>query len=183
MNGMIKNILKIAIPVLVVLTLAFITYSLLTKTHEDATIKIQPVQQPNTVLVGSKDKNTTTFQYQPKESPTDTDVAFTRNEEPLIVTVNGERHEISRDKVTETSKLENGKLVVNEVRQASIELKIPEQPRFKKGVFVETDTADRNIMAGLRLSYQTEPLDLDLKADLYNKKKDNRITVTATKWF
>ena len=100
----------------------------------------------------------------------------------MVITVNGERHEVSREAVVESQKLENGKLVVTEERAITLDLKVPEQPRFKKGVYAETDTNDKNIMAGIRLSYQTEPFDLDLKADLYNKKDSNRITLTATKW-
>ena len=133
----------------------------------------------------------TTFEYLPKTVDPitgvreDTDVQFTTKQEPIVVNVNGKRHEIATDNVKEEHKLDNGKLVVTEVHEAVLDLTVPEQPRFKKGIYVETDfNNDKAITAGARLSYQTPKFDVDLKADLYSQKEHmKRTTLTATGWF
>lgn len=178
-----KNWLKVIIPVVIAILLGVVIYFI--NKHED-----NPPPKPavtseapsDVVKFHNKETTKTTFEYLSKAVGEDTDVAFERTEAPMVITVNGERHEVSREAVVERQKLENGKLVVTEERAITLELKVPEQPRFKKGIYAETDTNDKNIMAGIRLSYQTEPFDLDLKADLYNKKDSNRITLTPTKW-
>ena len=183
MNGTVKNWLKVIVPVVIAILLGVVIYFI--NKHED-TPQPKPTitsEAPSdSVKVNNKETTKTTFEYLPKAVGEDTDVAFERTEAPMVITVNGERHEVSREAVVENKKLENGKLVVTEERAITLDLKVPEQPRFKKGIYAETDTNDKNIMAGIRLSYQTEPFDLDLKADLYNKKDSNRITLTATKW-
>ena len=51
-----------------------------------------------------------------------------------------------QQKVKENHKFDNGKLVVSEERQVNLDITVPEQPRFKKGVYVETDTnMDKNV--------------------------------------
>lgn len=179
MNGTVKNWLKVIIPVVIALLLGIVIY--FTNKHED-TPPITSEAPSDIVKLDNKETTKTTFEYLPKAVGEDTDVAFERTEAPMVITVNGERHEVSREAVVESQKLEKGKLVVTEERAITLDLKVPEQPRFKKGIYAETDTNDKNIMSGIRLSYQTEPFDLDLKADLYNKKDSNRITLTATKW-
>ena len=183
MNGTVKNWIKVLVPVVIALLLGVAIYFI--NKHEDNQAPKSAVTSEaplNTVKLDNKETTKTTFEYLPKAVGEDTDVAFERTEAPLVITVNGERHEVSREAVVENKKLENGKLVVTEERAITLDLKVPEQPRFKKGIYAETDTNDKNIMTGIRLSYQTEPFDLDLKADLYNKKDSNRITLTATKW-
>lgn len=179
MNGTVKNWLKVIIPVVIAILLGVVIYFI--NKHEDNP-PITSEAPSDIVKLHNKEITKTTFEYLPKAVGEDTDVAFERTEAPMVITVNGERHEVSREAVVENQKLENGKLVVTEERAITLDLKVPEQPRFKKGIYAETDTNDKNIMAGIRLSYQTEPFDLDLKADLYNKKDSNRITLTATKW-
>lgn len=177
------NYLKVVIPLLVVIGIAFLSYSLLTHNDTKEQPSVQPTQQ-EVVHIDNERKQTTTFEYLPKSVGEDTDVQFETTQKPLVVNVNGQRHEIATDNVKEDHKLDNGKLVVTETHEAVLDLRIPEQPKFKKGIYVETDLAnDKAITAGARLSYQTEPLDIDLKADLYNSKEHmKRITLTATKW-
>lgn len=133
-------------------------------------------------------KNTTTFQYVPKTSPTDSDIEFVSNKasnsEPIRVTINGVQQEIPKSTVTESQKFENGKLVVTEDRTVSIDLKIPEQPKLKKGLYVEQDVVPKkDTAAGVRVSYQTSKVDVDLKADLWRQKEDKKVTATVTRWF
>ena len=134
------NYLKVVIPLLVVIGIAFLSYSLLTHNDTKEQPSVKPTQQ-EVVHIDNERKQTTTFEYLPKSVGEDT-------------------------------------------HEAVLDLRIPEQPKFKKGIYVETDLAnDKAITAGARLSYQTEPLDIDLKADLYNSKEHmKRITLTATKW-
>lgn len=177
-----SNYLKIILPILLVIVIGFLSYTLLTK-EEPVKPDTKPAPQ-NTVQVDSQSKQTTTFEYLPKQANEDTDVQVVTEQKPLVVNVNGKRHEVSTENVKEEHKLDNGKLVVTETYEATLDLRIPEQPRFKKGLYVEADLAnDKAITAGARLSYQTEPVDIDLKADLYsNKEHMKRITLTATKW-
>lgn len=158
-------------------------------THEEP--KELPVAPTAPIKVDHKQKQITTFEYLPKvvDETTgvreDTDVQFTTKQQPLVVNVNGKRHEIATDNVKEEHKLDNGKLVVTEVHEAVLDLTVPEQPRFKKGIYVETDfNNDKALTAGARLSYQTPKFDVDLKADLYSQKEHKkRTTLTATGWF
>lgn len=160
------------------LVLAFIGYSWFTSRTLVEDPKVDPVK-PNTVQVDHKDTKQTTYQYVPKVSPTDNDVEFVSSPKPIVVSVNGKRHEVEHT-VKEEHKLDKGKLVVTEERQVVLDLKVPEQPRFKKGVYIDTDKK-----VGVRASYQAKEFDIDLKADVWAKDKnaDKRITLTATKWF
>lgn len=182
-----NNWLKIIIPIIFVVVVAVLAYRF--STHPTPT---QPQVAPTApIKLDHKQKQTTTFEYLPKAvDPTtgvreDTDVQFTTKQQPLVVNVNGKRHEIATDNVKEEHKLDNGKLVVTEVHEAVLDLTVPEQPRFKKGIYVETDfNNDKAITAGARLSYQTPKFDVDLKADLYSQKEHmKRTTLTATGWF
>ncbi len=132
-------------------------------------------------------KNTTTFQYIPKAHPKDSDIEFvskTTDSEPIRVTVNGVQQEIPKRTVKESTKFENGKLVVTEDRQVNIDLKIPEQPKIKKGIYVEQDVVPKKDTAvGVRVSYQTQKVDVDLKADLWRQKEYKKVTATVTRWF
>lgn len=183
----IANWLKIIVPIVVVAVVAVLAYTF--STHKEPT---EPQIAPTApIKVDHKQKQTTTFEYLPKavDQTTgvreDTDVEFTTKQQPLVVNVNGKRHELATDNVKEEHKLENGKLVVTEVHEAVLDLTVPEQPRFKKGLYVETDfNNDKAITAGARLSYQTPKFDVDLKADLYSQKEHTkRTTLTATGWF
>lgn len=183
----IKNWLKIIIPIIFVVVVSFLAYRF--NTHE---APVEPTYTPKAPIhVEHERKQTTTFEYLPKTVDPitgvreDTDVQFTTKQEPLVVNVNGKRHEIATDNVKEEHKLDNGKLVVTEVHEAVLDLTVPEQPRFKKGIYVETDfNNDKAITAGARLSYQTPKFDVDLKADLYSQKEHmKRTTLTATGWF
>ena len=183
----IKNWLKIIIPIIFVVVVAFLAYRF--NTHE---APVEPTYTPKAPIhVENERKQTTTFEYLPKTVDPitgvreDTDVQFTTKQEPIVVNVNGKRHEIATDNVKEEHKLDNGKLVVTEVHEAVLDLTVPEQPRFKKGIYVETDfNNDKAITAGARLSYQTPKFDVDLKADLYSQKEHmKRTTLTATGWF
>lgn len=144
--------------------------------HEDKTLPVH---------VAVKEQNKRTMHYVPKTKGEDTDIQFVDTPKPIVVSVNGKRHEVQTTKVKENHKFDNGKLVVSEERQVNLDITVPEQPRFKKGVYVETDTnMDKNMKVGARLSYQTKALDIDLKADIIStqKDKDKMITLTATKW-
>lgn len=164
-------------------SLLTVGYELLTSSHEWVAPRTstEPTQRYDRVLTTTKETAKTSYEYVPKASPRDSDVEVTTTPKPLVVSVNGVVHKVTNDTIKEEHKLDKGKLVVTEDRQVTLDLKVPEPPRFKKGVFIETDE-NRNIASGLRLSYQTEPFDIDLKADLYNKKHDNRILITGTKW-
>ena len=180
----VKIILYIIIGTLVfVLALAtFIHFALGGHPKEDT--PIQDNSQP-TVKVEMKEQNKRTIHYVPKAIGEDTDIQIEDKQKPIVVTVNGKRHEVQTTKVKESHKFDNGKLVVSEERQVNLDIKVPEQPRFKKGVYVETDTnKDKAVKMGARLSYQTKELDIDLKADILSLQKntDKRITLTATKW-
>ena len=164
----IKNWLKIIIPLIFVAVVAFLAYRF--NTHETLIEPKYELKAP--IHVEHERKQTTTFEYLPKTVDPitgvreDTDVQFTTKQEPLVVNV-------------------NGKLVVTEVHEAVLDLTVPEQPRFKKGIYVETDfNNDKAITAGARLSYQTPKFDVDLKTDLYSQKEHmKRTTLTATGWF
>lgn len=183
----IKNWLKVIIPLILVIVVGFLAYRF--NTHE---VPEEPTYTPMAPIhVEHERKQTTTFEYLPKSVDPitgvreDTDVQFTTKQQPLVVNVNGKRHEIATDNVKEEHKLDNGKLVVTETHEAVLDLRVPEQPRFKKGIYVETDfNNDKAITAGARLSYQTPKFDIDLKADLYSQKEHTkRTTLTATGWF
>ena len=180
----VKIILYIIIGTLVfVLALAtFIHFALGGHPNEDT--PVQENSQPP-VKVEMKEQNKRTIHYTPKAIGEDTDIQIEDKQKPIVVTVNGKRHEVQTTKVKESHKFDNGKLVVSEERQVNLDIKVPEQPRFKKGVYVETDTnKDKAVKMGARLSYQTKELDIDLKADILSLQKntDKRITLTATKW-
>lgn len=182
-----NNWLKVIIPIIFVVVVAVLAYRF--STHP--TPSQSQVAPTAPIKLDHKQKQTTTFEYLPKAvDPTtgvreDTDVQFTTKQQPLVVNVNGKRHEIATDNVKEEHKLDNGKLVVTEVHEAVLDLTVPEQPRFKKGIYVETDfNNDKAITAGARLSYQTPKFDVDLKADLYSQKEHmKRTTLTTTGWF
>lgn len=183
----IKNWLKVIIPLVLVIVVGFLAYHF--NTHK---VTEEPTYTPKAPIhVEHERKQTTTFEYLPKAVDPitgvreDTDVQFTTKQQPLVVNVNGKRHEIATDNVKEEHKLEKGKLVVTETHEAVLDLRVPEQPRFKKGLYVETDfNNDKAITAGARLSYQTPKFDVDLKADLYSQKEHTkRTTLTATGWF
>jgi len=182
-----KNWLKVIIPIVVLLIVATLAFTFC-KHEEPKEPQIVPTAP---IKVDHKQKQVTTFEYLPKavDQTTgvreDTDVEFTTKQAPLVVNVNGKRHELATDNVKEEHKLDNGKLVVTEVHEAVLDLTVPEQPRFKKGIYVETDfNNDKAITAGARLSYQTPKFDVDLKADLYSQKEHmKRTTLTATGWF
>lgn len=185
MFGRIKKVVFALILVLVVALIGFILWNAYHKTP------VQPKSVPKattetTAQVTSK--NTTTFQYVPKTYPKDSDIEFVSNtasnSEPIRVTVNGVQQEIPKYTVTESQKFEKGKLVVTEDRTVSIDLKIPEQPKLKKGLYVEQDVVPKKDTAvGVRVSYQTPKVDVDLKADLWRQKEDKRVTATVTRWF
>lgn len=185
MFGRIRHVVFALILVVVVAILGYILW------HSYHNTPVTPKSVPKattetTAQVTSK--NTTTFQYVPKTSPTDSDVEFVSNtasnSEPIRVTVNGVQQEIPKSTVTESQKFEKGKLVVTEDRQVNIDLKIPEQPKLKKGIYVEQDVVPKKDTAvGVRVSYQTQKVDVDLKADLWRQKEDKRVTATVTRWF
>lgn len=182
-----KNWLKVIVPIVVLVGVAILAFTFC-KHEEPKETQIAPTAP---IKVDHKQKQTTTFEYLPKavDQTTgvreDTDVEFTTKQAPLVVNVNGKRHELATDNVKEEHKLDNGKLVVTEVHEAVLDLTLPEQPRFKKGIYVETDfNNDKAITAGARLSYQTPKFDVDLKADLYSTKEHmKRTTLTGTGWF
>lgn len=184
MFGRIKRVVFALILVVVVAILGYILW------HSYHNTPVPPKSVPKattetTAQVASK--NTTTFQYVPKTYSTDSDIEFvskTTDSEPIRVTVNGVQQEIPKSTVTESQKFEKGKLVVTEDRTVSIDLKIPEQPKLKKGLYVEQDVVPKKDTAvGVRVSYQTPKVDIDLKADLWRQKEDKRVTATVTKWF
>lgn len=186
MSGDIKRAIRIFVSVVLIGVLATGLWFYLYQKPPD-TIQPPPVQTTSEpVVVNHKTTNTTTYQYVPKVTPQDADVEVLSKPKPITVAINGVKHEIPTDTVKEEHKLENGKLVVTEEREVKLNLTIPEQPKLKKGVYIENDlskgTQDINI--GVRASYQTKDFDADLKAELWTKKdKDKRITATMTKWF
>ena len=174
------SIIGISIFVLAIATFIHFAFS----GEEDETPPVHEDKTPP-VHVAVKEQNKRTMHYVPKTKGEDTDIQFVDTPKPIVVSVNGKRHEVQTAKVKENHKFDNGKLVVAEERQVNLDITVPEQPRFKKGVYVETDTnKDKNVKVGARLSYQTKALDIDLKADIVSmqKDKDKMITLTATKW-
>ena len=136
-----SNWLKIIIPVIFVVVVAVLAYRF--STHE---APVEPKYEPKAPIhVEHERKQTTTFEYLPKSvDPTtgvreDTDVQFTTKQQPLVVNVNGKRHEIATDNVKEEHKLDNGKLVVTEVHEAVLDLTVPEQPLFNKCIYTFDD--------------------------------------------
>lgn len=183
MNGTmvkLKNILKVLIPVLVVIGLGLIIW-FLNRPHETAPAVTKAT--PNTIHLNNAEKTTSTWQYLPKTTQADPDIEYTSTQKPLSVSINGVKHEIPTDTVKETSKLENGKLVVTEEREVKLDLKVPEQPKVKKGLYYEYDAVNHEETVGGRVSYQTEPFDVDLKAGYNLEQKDKMLTITMTKWF
>lgn len=134
-----------------------------------------PPVTPKETLATETISNTTEVAYVPKRHANDNDIEINRR--PLKVAVNGKQHEIPTDTVKETQRLENGKVVVTE--EQTINIEVPEQPRLKKGVYIEP--IDKRL--GVRLSYQSKNIDIDLKHDIYADKTDRKTTVTLTKWF
>lgn len=184
MFGRIKRVVFALILVVVVAIFGYILW------HSYHNTPVSPKSVPKattetTAQVTSK--NTTTFQYVPKTSPKDSDIEFVSNttdSEPIRVTVNGVEQEIPKSTVTESQKFEKGKLVVTEDRTVNIDLKIPEQPKLKKGLYVEQDVVPKKDTAvGVRVSYQTQKVDADLKADIWRQKEDKKVTATVTRWF
>ena len=187
MFGQIKKVVFVLILVLVVALLGFIIWSAYHKTPVQPKPSVpKATNTQETAKISSR--NTTTFQYVPKTSPTDSDIEFVSNtasnSEPIRVTVNGVQQEIPKSTVTESQKFEKGKLVVTEDRTVSIDLKVPEQPKLKKGLYIEQDVVPKKDTAvGVRVSYQTQKVDVDLKADIWRQKEDKRVTATVTRWF
>ena len=184
MFGRIKKVVFALILVAVVAILGYILWHSYHKTPVPPK-SVHKATTETTAQVTSK--NTTTFQYVPKTSPTDSDIEFVSNttdSEPIRVTVNGVQQEIPKPTVTESQKFEKGKLVVTEDRTVNIDLKIPEQPKLKKGLYAEQDVVPKKDKAvGVRVSYQTQKVDVDLKADLWRQKEDKKVTATVTRWF
>lgn len=136
------------------------------------------------VKVTQKDQKKTTFQYVPKAKQERTDVEIQTVQQPIVVAVNGRQHEVETTIVKEEHKMENGKLVVTEERQVVLDVKVPEPPRFKKGIYVDHELNHKETTIGARLSYQTKEFDIDLKADVWGTKgADTKIMLTGTKWF
>ena len=176
---------KVVFTLILVAVVAIFGYILWHSYHETPVPPKSVPKKTTETTAQVTSKNTTTFQYVPKTSPTDSDIEFVSNtasnSEPIRVTVNGVQQEIPKSTVTESQKFEKGKLVVTEDRTVSIDLKIPEQPKLKKGLYVEQ--AKKDTAVGVRVSYQTQKVDVDLKADLWRQKEDKRVTTTVTRWF
>lgn len=185
MFGRIKRVVFALILVAVVAILGYILWHSYHNTTVSPKPSVPKATTETTAQVTSK--NTTTFQYEPKTSHTDSDIEFVSkptDSEPIRVTVNGVQQEIPKSTVTEYQKFEKGKLVVTEDRTVNIDLKIPEQPKLKKGLYVEQDVVPKkDTEVGVRVSYQTQKVDVDLKADLWRQKEDKRVTATVTRWF
>ena len=186
MLGRIKRVVFVLILVGVVAILGYILWHSYQNTPVPPKPSVPKATTETTAQVTSK--NTTTFQYVPKTSPTESDVEFVSNtasnSEPIRVTVNGVQQEIPKSTVTESQKFEKGKLVVTEDRQVNIDLKIPEQPKIKKGIYIEQDVVpNKDTAVGVRVSYQTQKVDVDLKADIWRQKEDKKVTATVTRWF
>ena len=184
MNGQIKRVIFALILVAVVAIFGYILWHSYHKTPVPPKSVPKATTETTTQVTS---KNTTTFQYVPKTASTDSDVEFVSNttdSEPIRVAVNGVQQEIPKSTVKESTKFENGKLVVTEDRQVNIDLKIPEQPKLKKGIYIEQDVVPKKDTAvGVRVSYQTQKVDVDLKADLWRQKEDKRVTTMVTRWF
>lgn len=139
-----------------------------------------------TATVQTNLREANTIAYEPKRNANDSDIEIKQTQKPIVVSVNGKQHEVPTTTVKEDHKLDKGKLVITEEKQVKIDVVVPEQPRFKKGIYIENDmTNDKNLKVGGRLSYQTKALDVDLKADVYQTKRNNnhnQVTLTATKW-
>lgn len=186
MNGAIKKIVYISLAVVFACTLGFIFWSYLTDKPQDKTPAPQVEQKENTVRTGFKETTKTIAQYVPKANHEDADVELIAKPKPLKVSINGKTQEVPTTTVKEDHKLDNGKLVVTEERQVVVDLVVPEQPKFKKGVYIENDLSNgtKDLSVGVRASYQTKEFDVDLKADLWKKKSEHkRIEATVTKWF
>lgn len=140
--------------------------------------------KPEMVKTQMKEERVRSIHYVPKAHNEDTDIAVVDHQKPLVVTVNGKRHEVPTKLVKENHKFDAGKLVLEEERQVNLDIKVPEPPRFKKGIYVESDmTGAKELKVGARVSYQTKPLDIDVKMDIWRQQgKHKQITVTATKW-
>lgn len=144
---------------------------------EDGKPSIKPPPKPQIIQEEIKTKKVVA--YVPKSYPKDNDIEITS--QPIKVAINGKEHVIQNEEVKEEHKLENGKLVVEEER--TIEIKLPEQKtQLKKGVYVEYEKETHNPIIGARISYQKKNYDVDLKIQLYNKRNDNEMTITYTKW-
>ena len=134
-------------------------------------------------VVRTTTETKTTMAYVPKATPQDADIEYITEHKPITVKVNGVTQRVENEAIKEEQKFENGKLVVTQHQQGEIHLVIPEQPKIKKGVYYEQDLSTHMKSVGVRISYQTKPIDIDLKADVWaNKSDDKRITLTATKW-
>ena len=182
MFGRIKKVVFALILVAMVAILGYILW------HSYHKTPVPPKSVPRATTETITSKNTTTFQYVPKTHPKDSDIEFVSNtasnSEPIRVTVNGVQQEIPKSTVTEYQKFEKGKLVVTEDRTVNVDLKIPEQPKLKKGIYVEQDVVPKKDTAvGVMVSYQTQKVDVDLKADLWRQKEDKKVTATVTRWF
>lgn len=175
MSGDIKRIVYSCIIIAFIGIVGFMAYQwVFVKETPKPTPTTSPKQE---VQVKQKDTSKTTIAYVPKRNAQDNDVEITTSHKPIKVSVNGKTHEVKGD-VKETHKLDNGKLVVTEERDIELNLKVPEQPRFKKGVYIDTDQ-----VVGVRASYQTKDFDIDVTADVWSRKhKDKEIRVMATKW-
>lgn len=186
MIGDIKKTIRIFVSVLFVGLLATGLWFYLYQKPPDSPQQPPVTTKKDPVVIDHKTTNTTTYQYVPKVTPYDADVEVVSAPKPIVVSINGEKHEIPTGEVKESHKLDNGKLVVTEEREVKLNLTVPEQPKFKKGVYIENDLSKgtQDINVGVRASYQTKDFDADLKAELWTKKdKDKRITATMTKWF
>lgn len=187
MSGDFKKIVYLIIGILLISLIGSILWGYLSNAPQEPPKQIQQEIKKDQVKVDNKTTTKTTYQYVPKTSPVDADVEVVSDPKPIVVSINGTKHEVPTDTVKETHKLDNGKLVVTEERQVELKLTVPEQPKFKKGVYIENDLTrgTQDITVGVRASYQTREFDVDLKAELWTKKndKDKRIEATVTKWF
>lgn len=101
--------------------------------------KLSKPTSPTVVYVKGENIETKEISYVYKETDgktgqkEKTDVQIDQAQKPIAVKINGKLFEVAGD-VTETSKFENGKLVVTQTNKIGIDITAPEQARWRISV-------------------------------------------------
>lgn len=106
-----------------------------------------------------------------------TDVEFAQEQPAVHVKVNAQDHQFAL-KQGETQKFENGKLLLEQSSQITLDIKIPEyKQKWRVGAYGEYNS-EEEWRAGLRLNRQFNGWDFDASIN-----HDKKIGVMVTKWF
>ena len=112
--------------------------------------KLQEVSDKTNTLMNQKVTNTVTqeIRYIEKESSNDADVELKTNPAQVSVKVNGGEKYYLNTLPTETSKFEDGKLVINQAYSANLDIRADEY-KHSKWSLITAMNSDKDVIGGL----------------------------------